>query len=76
MLPEEGRLYLKFKMQPETKLDDGEAAALAIALHRSAHLVSDDGAAQRKATSHGVPWLDTGNFVRQALPRQLRLIDS
>lgn len=75
MLPEESRSYLKFRIQPETKLDDGEAAALAIALQRSAQLVTDDGAAQRKATSHGVPWLDTGNFVRQAIPRQLRLTD-
>lgn len=76
MLPEESRSYLKFKIQPETRLDDGEAAALAIALQRSAQLVTDDAAAQRKATSHGVAWLGTGDFVQQAIPRQLRLIDS
>ena len=70
MLPEEGRLYLQFLRQPQ--IDDGEAAALAIASHREAEVVTDDIAAQRKADSHGLGYLGTGDFLHRALPRQLR----
>jgi predicted nucleic acid-binding protein len=73
MLPEEGTLYLQFRVQLETWLDDGEAAALAIAVHRNATLVTDDAAAQRKAETHGVRWLNTQGFLQEALPRQMRL---
>jgi len=73
MLPEEGTLYLQFRVQLETRLDDGEAAALAIAVHRNATLVTDDAAAQRKAAAHGVRCLSTQDFLQQVLPRQMRL---
>lgn len=73
MLPEEGRRYLEFLRQPE--IHDGEAAALATALHRNAHLVTDDVAAQRKAASHGLRWLQTADFLQEAIPRQLSMDD-
>jgi len=73
MLPDEGRDYLTFRIQPETKLDDGEAAALAVAVNRDAALVTDDMAAQRKAASHGVRCLGTTDFLREAVPKQLRM---
>jgi predicted nucleic acid-binding protein len=74
MLTAEGELYLRFRSQPDTKLHDGEAAALAIAVCRNAMLVTDDAAAQRKATLHDVPHMDSATFVRDALPRQLGLL--
>jgi predicted nucleic acid-binding protein len=75
MLPEEGRLYLRFLAQPETRLHDGEAAALAIALHRTAKVVTDDEAARRKASSHGISFLTTKEFIAQVLPRQLAMLE-
>jgi predicted nucleic acid-binding protein len=75
MLPEEGRLYLQFLIQPQERLHDGEAAALAIAIHRNAQLVSDDRASQRKAASHGASWTDGATFLQTALPKQLGMFD-
>ena len=74
MLPRESASYLQFLIQRDTKLDDGEASALAIAFHRNAHLVTDDGAAQKKALSHGVAWSDSAAFVRAVVPKQLHLL--
>lgn len=74
MLPQEGRLYLRFRAQPETRLHDGEAAALAIAYHRTAKVVTDDEAARRKASSHGISFLTTEEFIAQVLPRQLAML--
>ena len=74
MLPEESRLYLEFLRQPE--MDDGEAAALAIASSRQAQLVTDDVAARRKAAVHTVQCLGTAEFRQRAIPRQMRLEDA
>jgi predicted nucleic acid-binding protein len=76
MLPEKGRLYLRLLAQPETRLHDGEAAALAIAYHRTAKVVTDDGAARRKASSHGISFLTTTEFIAEALPRQLAMLET
>jgi predicted nucleic acid-binding protein len=64
---EEGRLYLLFLREG---LDDGEAAALAMAEQRSATLVTDDKAARNLAVSRGVQSDDTETYLRVIVPKQ------
>lgn len=66
-LPEEGRLYLEFLRQTQPKIHDGEAAALAIALHRGCTLVADDGPTMEKARQHGVECIDTRELLGRPL---------
>lgn len=64
-LPQEGSLYLALLRQPE--IHDGEAAAIAIALHREATLVTDDVPARRKAAGRAVPCVGTQEFLAKPL---------
>ncbi len=68
---EEGRLYLEFVRDG---LDDGEAAALAVAANRAATLVSDDKAARRMAESKRVRCIGTATYMGEVVPEQGRLV--
>ena len=71
LLPEEGRLYLRFVRDG---LDDGESAALAMALHREATLVTDDRAARAMASGMQVRSIETRVYLVEVLPEQGKLI--
>ena len=73
LLPDEGSTYLKLLAQTEPSIHDGEAAALAICLHRGGTLVTDDRAAARKAREHEVRCIDAEQFWSEWQPEQLKL---
>ncbi len=56
----EGELFVQFAV----KLDDGEAACLAIAKSRSWSVASDDRIARRLALEHNVPIVGTPELVK------------
>lgn len=70
----EGSTYLKLLAQTDPRIDDGEAAALAICLHRGGTLVTDDRAAARKAAEHEVRCIDAEQFWSEWEPEQLTLL--
>jgi len=63
----EHELYYQFYTQTEPKIDDGEAAAMAVALNRGATLVIDDNTARAKAESHGIYCFGINELLNQAL---------
>ncbi len=58
--PEEDK-YLEIRRQPG--IDDGEAAAIALALNRALLLVIDDVKGRAKAQNHGINCLGWRDFV-------------
>lgn len=66
---QESDAYLTLLRQEHPKVHDGEAAAIAIAMHRrNATLVSEDKAARQKAQHRGVPVATTQEFLQQWWP--------
>ena len=64
---DEGHLYLLFLRE---RLDDGEAAALAIAEQRNATLVTDDKAARALAGQRQVRAIPTTTLIKDVVPQQ------
>lgn len=64
-IPREGELYLK--LMGSKSIDDGEAAAIAIAANRGWTLVTDDRPAKKAAIGLGVVCLSTKAFLERPL---------
>jgi len=62
-IKDEGTRYYELLQQVETKIGEGEAAAIAIAIQRGWTLVIDDMPARKKANSHGCMSLDLREFL-------------
>jgi len=60
----EEEVYLKVRSQ--IGIDDGEAAAIAVALKRSLPLVIDDMKGKNKSENHGIKTLGWQDFIGQA----------
>lgn len=60
----EEELYLKVRSQ--IGIDDGEAAAIAVALKRNLPLVIDDMKGKTKSENHGIKTLGWQDFIGQA----------
>lgn len=58
---DEGQEYLRVRSQ--VGIDDGEAAAIAVALKRSLLLVIDDVKGKTKAENHGIKTLGWDRFI-------------
>jgi predicted nucleic acid-binding protein len=61
LLQEESRDYMRFL----TRFGAGESAAMSVALHRSAILVMDDGAARTRALQEQIECVTTEEFLRR-----------
>lgn len=59
---EEEDLYLTIRVQPG--IDDGEAAAIAIAQNRNLPLVIEDKKGRNKAENHGISCISSEEFVK------------
>jgi predicted nucleic acid-binding protein len=67
---QESSLYLSLMQQATPKVDDGEAAAIALCRERRLLLVTEDKAARRKAEEHNVAWVNAEEFLEEwPLPR-------
>lgn len=66
-LPDEGHSYLLLLQQRNPRIHDGEAAAIAVALHRQCTLVIDDETPMNKARDHGAHCLTTDEFLQLLL---------
>lgn len=68
-IKDEATTYYGLLQQVGTKIGVGEAAAIAIALHREWTLVIDDVPARTKADSHGCQSLDVPEFLNVPVHR-------
>lgn len=59
--PDEEDLYLEVRAQPG--IDDGEAAAIALAQSRRLPLVIEDKKGKSKAQNHGIKCLSSNEFL-------------
>ena len=66
---QEETIFKQLSQQPRPRIHEGEASAIAIALHRGWTLVTDDKGAKWKAEIHNVRFLGWREFLEEWLHR-------